>query len=72
MNKPYISASVGRNGRNRPVDVAMIQSLLNEYFTTKVDGLIGMGQVCSLCEAIEQFQQDVVGMKKPDGFTLCR
>lgn len=125
MNKPYISASVGRNGRNRPVDVAMIQSLLNEYFTTKrlfsslspkpslklptlslssfqptplnlnspsyfsstpttlqplqpyslltnnysfkVDGLIGMGQVCSLCEAIEQFQQDVVGMKKPDG-----
>lgn len=67
MNK--IIASVGRNGRNRSSDVAIIQKLLNaqkipgEVTPLKVDGKVGNKTI----SRIEVFQKKILKMVHPDG-----
>jgi hypothetical protein len=68
QNMGSISASVGRNGVNRPDDVRLVQELLNRRAGASqpllgVDGLIGPRTVA----AIEAFQRNALGMAKPDG-----
>jgi hypothetical protein len=63
-----ISASVGKNGKNKPEDVQIVQELLNDF--TKmcgfkkldVDGQVGPKTI----SAIAEFQKSAVGMAKPD------
>lgn len=63
-----ISASVGKNGKNKPEDVQVVQELLNDF--TKmcgfkkldVDGQVGPKTI----SAIAEFQKSAVGMSKPD------
>ncbi len=54
-----LTASVGHQGRNDPVDVRLVQTLLN----LAPDGLCGPKTI----RAIECFQHDKLGIKEPDG-----
>ena len=65
-----ISASVGRQGRNKRVDVSTVQDLLNEHLKSIgrkhpliVDGRVGDKTI----NAIVRFQQRIVGTHNPDG-----
>ncbi|MEM6972887.1 MAG: peptidoglycan-binding domain-containing protein [Pseudomonadota bacterium] len=63
-----IVGSVGRKGDNRPADVALVQARLNLMApparkTLSVDGRNGPNTM----RAIEDFQEKVVGSRKPDG-----
>ncbi|WKE66211.1 lysozyme [Gallaecimonas kandeliae] len=63
-----ISASVGRSGANRPMDVKTVQNALNAWNKSsasklKEDGLIGPLTI----QRIEQFQRDQLKMHRPDG-----
>jgi len=59
-----LSASVGLGGRNKPTDVALVQSLLNntKSFQLEVDGLAGRKTYA----AISTFQKTTVKLFKPD------
>jgi len=59
-----LSGSVGLGGRNKPTDVAMVQSLLNNSgsFQLEVDGLADS----KTYEAIRSFQKTTVKLFKPD------
>ncbi len=67
MNK--IIASVGRNGKNRSVDVVFIQKLLNahknlgELTPLIVDGKVGNKTI----SRIEAFQKNILKITRPDG-----
>jgi len=69
-NIPVISASVGRGGRNKPIDVGIVQHLLNWAYpgmsTVDVFTINGLADT-TLGNWIEGFQRDVMKMKKPDG-----
>jgi len=82
MAKFNIKQSVGVGGKNKPIDVAIIQSLLNEYINSlnkpgklpiiKLSKLIVDGGVCKVApnplnEAIKAFQKDIAKLKKIDG-----
>lgn len=59
------SASVGKGGRNKPTDVALVQQLLkmaNPDNKFDIDGLINNQTI----KAIETFQKNVVKLAKPD------
>lgn len=64
-----ISGSVGRGGDNQPVDVTLIQKLLNSYnipdqdIPLKVDGIAGE----KTYKRIETFQKTILLMAHPDG-----
>lgn len=63
-----ISNSVGRTGPNKPVDVMIVQHLLNlNYdvadYQTPITGTLDDAMI----QAIERFQQNALGMKRPDG-----
>lgn len=63
-----ISNPVGATGRNKPVDVMIVQHLLNlNYdvvdYLTPITGILNDG----MTEAIKRFQQHSLGMKKPNG-----
>jgi len=65
-----LTGSVGMNGINRPADVKLVQGLLNEnkskmrgYVPLAEDGKIGPKTIAT----IKQFQQQVVGVRLPDG-----
>lgn len=66
---PTISASVGRGGRNRPIDVAIVQHLLSVHYrgNSTLDILPPTGLADSDLEAVlETFQKDVQKLAKPD------
>ncbi|ETX04127.1 MAG: peptidoglycan-binding protein [Candidatus Entotheonella gemina] len=65
-----IKGSVGKGGQNNPLDVEIIQKLLNRNIgllsplrLLKVDRRVGPQTI----NAIEVFQRRVVGMQRPDG-----
>ncbi len=59
-----IKKSVGEDGDNEENDVKIVQTLLNRNGASlKVDGDCGKKTIA----AIEKFQSEVAGMKKPDG-----
>ncbi len=63
-----LKSSVGKKGVNKKADVKLIQEALNRtiripYALLKVDGIAG----ATTCLAIERFQQNVLGLKNPDG-----
>ncbi len=64
-----ISASVGRGGKNVPIDVKLVQTLLNAHVAKlALAKLEDDGQVGKLTlAAIEAFQRKIVKMKQPDG-----
>jgi hypothetical protein len=66
---PTISASVGRAGRNRPIDVAIVQHLLSVHYrgNSLVDILPPNGVADADLEGLlEDYQRDVQKMAKPD------
>tara|TARA_R110001583_G_scaffold112917_6_gene263173 strand:- start:61865 stop:62866 length:1002 start_codon:yes stop_codon:yes gene_type:complete len=82
MQKVEILHSVGQGGKNKAIDVALIQALLKAYYlSVKVDdmqdksddeydfSLLPVNGRSSdfLISAINRFQQDIVHMKVPDG-----
>lgn len=69
MNKT-IRNSVGKNGANRPDDVAVVQNLLNGHLDrlAPLRRLVPDGRCGSLTiTAITEFQRRVVGLTSPDG-----
>jgi hypothetical protein len=63
-----ISNSVGVNGPNKPVDVMIVQHLLNlNYdvadYQTPITGTLDNAMI----QAIKRFQQNALAMKIPDG-----
>jgi hypothetical protein len=65
-----LSHAVGRTGRNKPVDVMIIQHLLNLNHDPANLGepLAVTGTVdTDTADAIESFQSNAMGSKKPDG-----
>jgi hypothetical protein len=67
-NMSTIHASVGRDGVNQPDDVRIVQEFLNKHLQPSmqaldVDGIAGPKTIA----AIEEFQQRVVQMIRPDG-----
>jgi hypothetical protein len=62
-----ISNSVGATGRNKPVDVMIVQCLLNLNYKI-LDYLTPITEILSdaMIQAIKRFQQYALGMKKPD------
>ncbi len=80
MGAVNIEQSVGFGGRNKPIDVAVIQCLLRAYFTevaTPVKGRssrvitpsIAVSGECTtgLVDLIKDVQSDDMGVKHPDG-----
>ena len=80
MGAVNIEQSVGFGGRNKPIDVAIIQRLLKAYFTevaTPVKGRssrvitpsIAVNGECTtgLVDLIKDVQSDDMGVKHPDG-----
>ena len=82
MQKIEILHSVGKGSKNKAIDVALIQALLQSHYENiKISGALAKSgkekdfstlQVNGalsdfLIEAIKQFQQSVVKMKTPDG-----
>ena len=82
MQNIEILQSVGQGGKNKAIDVALIQALLKAYYLSlQVDDIkdnhdpsddfslltINGRPSDILIDAINQFQQDVVKMKHPDG-----
>ena len=65
-----LKGSVGLGGRNYPVDVAIVQRLLNYNLRPPLQPLLiddCAGDFLNTLWAIKHFQQTVVGMKTPDG-----
>jgi hypothetical protein len=74
-----LDAAVGAGGRNNPIDVAVIQCLLKNYFTqvfrtkgrstSKVSPTLQIDGECSqaLIDLIKNVQTTDIGMKTPDG-----
>jgi hypothetical protein len=66
-----IARSVGKNGHNKPIDVAMVQNLFNNYFaktgSNQLFPVIGMDPDNDLPGAITDFQRTVMKMGRPDG-----
>ncbi len=63
-----INGSVGRGGRNNRQDVVTVQQLLNLHNKPpnrplSVDGIVGPKTIT----AIERFQREVLGVRRPDG-----
>jgi peptidoglycan hydrolase-like protein with peptidoglycan-binding domain len=59
-----IGASVGNGGKNKPDDVYLVQSLLNDHgYGLTVDGKCGAKSI----NAIKKFQKSKLGSKRPDG-----
>lgn len=63
-----VSNSVGGTGRNKPVDVIIVQHLLSlNYdvadYQTPITGILDD----AMTQAIKRFQQNALGSKKPDG-----
>ena len=63
-----INYSVGATGVNKPVDVMIVQHLLNlnrdvADYQTPITGIVDG----PMTQAIERFQQNALGMKRPDG-----
>ena len=63
-----ISNSVGGTGRNKPIDVMIVQHLLNLNcdvldYLAPITGILNYAMI----QAIKCFQQNVLGMKKPNG-----
>jgi hypothetical protein len=63
-----ITSSVGGTGRNKPVDVMVVQHLLNlNYdvadYRAPITGILDEAMI----QAIKRFQQNALGIKKPDG-----
>jgi hypothetical protein len=63
-----INYSVGAAGVNKPVDVMIVQHLLNlnrdvANYQTRITGMVDG----PMTQAIERFQQNALGMKRPDG-----
>jgi peptidoglycan hydrolase-like protein with peptidoglycan-binding domain len=63
-----ITSSVGGTGRNKPVDVMIIQHPPNlNYdvadYQTRITGTVDDEMI----QAIKRFQQNALGSKKPDG-----
>ena len=63
-----ISNSVGATGLNKPVDVMIVQHLLNlNYdvadYQTPITGALDNAMI----QAIKRFQQNALAMKTPDG-----
>lgn len=83
MQKVEILKSVGNSGKNKAIDVSLIQALIRDYFSclnsdTKTTDLtaqeIGYSNIIVngtssplLVEAIKMFQIRALGMKTPDG-----
>jgi hypothetical protein len=63
-----ISNSVGGTGRNKPIDVMVVQHLLNLNYDV-LDYLAPITGIpnYAMIQAIKCFQQNVLGMKKPNG-----
>jgi hypothetical protein len=74
-----LEGSVGNNGRNNPIDVAVIQTLMKRVYSRVVpivrrsyQILIPPDRVSGLCTPeligwIERFQREMLNIKKPDG-----
>jgi predicted chitinase len=74
-----LEGSVGNNGRNNPIDVAVIQTLMKRAYSRVVpivrrssQILIPPNRVTGLCTPeligwIERFQREMLNIKKPDG-----
>ena len=67
-----IARSVGQHGHNRPIDVAVVQHLFNNYFkktnSNRWFGVVGIVDPDSgLINAIIDFQKAVMKMGRPDG-----
>jgi hypothetical protein len=74
-----LEGSVGNNGRNNPIDVAVIQTLMKRVYSRVVpivrrssQVLIPPDRVSGLCTPeligwIEGFQREMLNIKKPDG-----
>jgi hypothetical protein len=63
-----LTGSVGRNGKNLPADVRLVQELLNlnvrpPYALLPLDGIASVNTV----RMIEEFQRRVVKLSQPDG-----
>ena len=63
-----INNSVGETGRNKPIDVMVVQHLLNlNYdvadYETPITGILDEAMI----QAIKRFQQNALGIKRPDG-----
>jgi predicted chitinase len=63
-----ITSSIGLGGRNKPVDVMIVQHLLNlnrdvTGFAAPLTGTVD----AAIIDGIKHFQQDALGAKKPDG-----
>jgi hypothetical protein len=64
-----ISASVGSGGVNKPADVLLVETLLNQYLAEVGEPLLAAdGQMAvETILAIQAFQSKVVGLANPDG-----
>jgi peptidoglycan hydrolase-like protein with peptidoglycan-binding domain len=63
-----ITSSVGGTGTNKPVDVMIIQHLLNlNYDVADYEARITGSVDNEMIQAIKRFQQNALGSKKPDG-----
>ena len=70
---PTISGSVGTGGRNKPIDVAIIQHLLSCHYrgNSAVDMYPPTGLAdAALGEGITRYQRDVEKLAKPGGLAL--
>ena len=78
MGAVKLNYSVGKNGKNKAIDVALVQRLLREHYTSehtrnKSDSsnyryLYINGNITdTLIDAIKNFQSSNLNMKKPDG-----
>jgi hypothetical protein len=64
------SNSVGRTGRNKPIDVMIVQHLLNLNYDVvdyKAPAPITGIMDDAMIQAIMRFQQNAFGRKQPDG-----
>src|SRR6476659_1701018 len=65
-----ISGTVGGAGRNKPIDVMIIQHLLNlNYDVADLDNFVAVTGLLdeAMVQAIKRFQQNALGNKRPDG-----
>ncbi len=66
--KKTIDGSVGKNGRNAPDDVRLIQRLVNQHIRVPMMPVAVNGVVDpTFIKAIMDFQRRVVGLSSPDG-----
>jgi len=64
-----ISASVGSGGANKKLDVATVQKLLNQYLAAEGEPPLSTAGTIDpdTILAIQQYQQQIVGIANPDG-----